>query len=347
MKTVAIIGASGYVGSHLLLTLAPLFKVTAINRGADNISRKVPGVEYCTTPKSRETYDIVINTAYSSATNDEVFLHDNLQILKLIQQLSANHTHIIHLSTLAVFGFGLDISIKATALPDRADYPYVTSKLQMENLLLQHFSHSKLSMIRLGNVWGPANQSWTQPIADAIVWGMPVLHLHASFSNLTFIHNLTSYVHYVMESETQQTFHHLAEHNQVTWQHVIGEISSQLQLKPQPIQTIPFYPISIGEEVNHAVMLGPIRMLRALKSGRFTSTKFPGSILRMLLSLKSKLYKHSANSNLPPYETDPVFYWVLSANKPFTNHVLDGWLPPFTWDQTSKLTLDWLQKAGY
>jgi nucleoside-diphosphate-sugar epimerase len=347
MKTVAIIGASGYVGSRLLVTLAPLFKVTAINRGADSISRKVPGVEYCTTPKSKETYDIVINTAYSSANNDNVFLHDNLQILKLIQQLSANHTHIIHLSTLAVFGFGLDIPIQPIALPDRTDYPYVTSKLQMENLLLHHFSHSRLSIIRLGNVWGPANQSWTQPIADAIVWGMPVLNVHTSFSNLTFIHNITSYVHYVMESETQQTFHHLAEHNQITWQQVIGEIGAQLQLKPQLIETLPFYPVSIGEEVNHAIMLDPVGMLRALKSGRFTSSKFPRSILSMLLSLKSKLYKRSTNRTLPPYETDPVFHWVLSTNKPFTNHVLDGWLPPFSWEQTSKLTLDWLQEAGY
>lgn len=347
MKTLAIIGASGYIGSHLVKAFASSYTVTAINRGADNISKKVSGVEYIGTDQHNRTYDIVINTAYSTANNPELFIKDNLQLLKVIQQLSDPHTHVIHLSTLAVFGFGLDIPVQPIALADRSDYPYVSSKLNMENLLLQQVSHTQLSIIRLGNVWGPANQSWTQPVTDAIVWGMPVLSKQTTFSNLTFIHNITSYILYVIESEMQQPFHHLAEHNTITWQQVIEEISSFLKLKPQPIETIPFYPRSVGEEVNHAVMLGPVNMLRFLKSGRFTSTKFPKKILKVLVSLKSKLSKGTSKNSLPPYQTDPVFYWVLSADKPFRNDVLKGWKPPYDWKETSKKTLTWLEEAGY
>ncbi|MES2558815.1 MAG: NAD(P)-dependent oxidoreductase [Bacteroidota bacterium] len=347
MKTIAIIGASGYVGSHLVKVLSQTGKVTAINRSPESIYKKIAGVDYIGINQINGQFDIIINTSFSADKEPQQFEQENVAMLKHIQQMSAPHTHIIHLSSLAVFGFGLDIPVQPVALPNRTDYPYVSSKLHMENVLLEQFPNKQLSIVRLGNVWGPANQSWTQPVADALVWGMPVLHATPSFSNLTFIHNITSYIQFIIQSETQQTFHHLAEHNNITWQQVITELSDHFQYIPQPIETVPFYPKSLAEEVNHAIMLGPVKMLRALKSGRFTASGFPSFLLKALVSVKSIVAQNTTNNPLPPYETDPVFHWVLSASKPFTNCLLEGWTPPYNWEQTSKQTLNWLDEAGY
>ncbi|MES2778986.1 MAG: NAD(P)-dependent oxidoreductase [Bacteroidota bacterium] len=345
MKTVAIIGASGYVGNHLVKALAPLFQVIALTRNDNPIVREVSGVEYLSISKCTRTFDIIINTSFSSAKEPKLFEQENLHMLKVIQSLSLPHSHIVHLSSLAVFGFALDRDIQPTSLPNRADYPYVRSKLHMENLLLQQFSTKSLSIVRLGNIWGPANQSWTQPVTDAIVWGLPVLSKHHTCSNLTYVHNITSYLLHIIQSEQHQTFHHLAEHHNISWQQVIDEIGLHLQLKPQPIDTIPFYPLTITDEVSHAVWQGPVNMMRMLKSGRFTSTKFPASILSLSVWLKSLSDKTSFP--LPPHQTDPVFYWVLTTQKPFTNHLLKDWQPPYTWEQASKQTLLWLDEAGY
>jgi nucleoside-diphosphate-sugar epimerase len=347
MKTVAIIGASGYVGNQLVRKLAPLFKVTALNRRVDSICKKVEGVTYSGIDSNKETFDVIINTAYSAAKQPKQFERENEELLKQMLQLAKPHTQIIQLSSLAVFGFGLDIPMLPAALPYRKDYPYVSSKLHMEHLLLQEFDQNQLAIVRLGNVWGPANQSWTQPVTDAILWGLPVLGSHTASSNLTFIHNVTSYIHYLIQSNLRQTFHHLAEHNQITWQQVIGELAAHLHLQPQPIATVPFYPKSMLSEMSHACKQGPVNMLRELKSGRYTATLFPEFVSKILVGLKSAVAKNNDHTSLPAYQIDPGFYWILTANKPFPNHILAGWHPPYDWNQTSLQTLAWLREAGY
>ncbi len=348
MKTVAIIGANGYVGQHLVKALAPFYQVTALFRGSAILTPPLNGVTYMPLADCNHTFDVVINTAYNLSDTQQKIANDNKALLALIQKFSNTHTQIIHLSSIAVFGFGLDKPIQPTALKTGPDYNYVFSKVAMENQLLKAFPTNQLSIIRLGNVWGAANNSWTQPIADAITWSLPVLSPAKSYSNITFIDNITAYVQYIIKSDRQQLFHHLAEFNNISWQQVIAEISSCLGKVPIPIKEVAFYPKSISEELDDAFSGNLLTGIKKLKTGRFTASYFPQ---RLFVFIQQQLAKRKGNTGsnkpLPPYQTDATFYWVLSTHKKFELEVLAGWEAPYTWEACMQQTKQWLQHAGY
>lgn len=348
MKTIAIIGANGYVGQHLTKALALHYKVSALYRGYAILTPPVNGVTYMPLADCNHTFDIVINTAYNLSDTPQKIANDNKALLALIQKLSNQHTQIIHLSSIAVFGFGLDKPIQPTALKTGPDYNYVFSKVHMENQLLRAFPAKQLAIIRLGNVWGAANNSWTQPIADAITWSLPVLSPQISYSNITFIDNISAYVQYIIENEKQQLFHHLAEFSDISWQEVIAEVSTCLGKVPIPIKEVAFYPKSISEEIDDAFSGNLLTSIKKLKAGRFTASYFPQ---HLFVFIQQQLAKRKGNTShnkpLPPYQTDATFYWVLTCNKKFELHVLAGWEAPHSWEACMHQTKQWLQHAGY
>ncbi|MES2727252.1 MAG: NAD(P)-dependent oxidoreductase [Bacteroidota bacterium] len=348
MKTIAIIGANGYVGQHLVKALAPHYQVTALYRGAAILTPPIDGVDYMPLADCKNTFDVVINTAYNLSDTQQKIATDNSALLTLIQKLSNTHTQIIHLSSIAVFGFGLDKPIKPTAIKPGPDYNYVFSKVDMENKLVKAFPAQQLSIIRLGNVWGAGNNSWTQPIADAITWSLPVLSHEKSYSNITFIDNISAYVQYIIENEKQQLFHHLAEFNNISWQQVIEEVSTCLDKVPIPIKEVSFYPKSISEELDNVFSGNLLTSIKKLKTGRFTASYFPQ---RLFVFMQQQLAKRKGGTNhnkpLPPYQTDATFYWVLTTNKKFELQVLAGWEAPHSWETCMQQTKHWLQLAGY
>ena len=58
MKTVGIIGASGYVGQHIARLLAGEFRVTALQRNAQAVLPSLPGVTIQQIDSNTQTFDI-------------------------------------------------------------------------------------------------------------------------------------------------------------------------------------------------------------------------------------------------------------------------------------------------
>jgi nucleoside-diphosphate-sugar epimerase len=343
MKTVGIIGASGYVGRHIATLLSGDFRVTALQRNIHAVTPPLPGVTITSLRAHTETFDILINTSYSQHKDIENVYSQNHEVLEQIKRASHASTRIIHLSSLAVFGFGLDKPIIPGPVELQNDYMYVQSKVHMENLLLQHIAHEHLSIIRLGNVWGPANNSWTQPVADALQWGLPVMSKTPAFSNITYVHNIADYIRYIINSTDHLLFHHLAEFSDITWQQVIEELSIHLKTNPVPISTIPYYAKNLSDDLQHAIDINPVATLKNIRNGRFYSHHFPQRLLNLLDFYRSKKF----TLKQIPYEPSVTFYWILGCKTEFKPARVSGWHMPYKWEDVKTHVFTWLDTAGF
>jgi nucleoside-diphosphate-sugar epimerase len=348
MKTVAIIGGNGYVGNFLTQFLCNYFSVTVLTRGNNTIVKAIDGVTYLPIDSTNDTFDVIINTSYSIHKNIKVCYSQNKIMCDHISRIAAAHTKIIHLSSLAVFGFCLDFPIKTEAIENRNDYIYVSSKIDMENALLKHFDHHQLSIVRLGNVWGPENNSWTQPVANALNFGMPCLYNTPSFSNLTYIHNITDYIKHIIVSEKHLLFHHLAEFSNTTWQQIIEVLGHHLHKKPVQFKEQPYYSLTSGTEIVNALKLtNPLSILKKLKSGRYFASPFSTKIATKLIERFGSSIPKPNRICQSSFEIPGTFYWVLGCQKEFTNTVLTDWRSPYSIDTCLEETQQWLSKSGF
>jgi nucleoside-diphosphate-sugar epimerase len=346
MKRIGIIGASGYIGKHLIGTFASRYAVTALQRNVHAMMPEANNISIISIDDTDQTFDIIINTSYNLSNDIQKVFEQNETVLKTIQRVSHPDTKIIHLSSLAVFGFGLDKPIEATPQPLKNDYVYVMSKVHMENCLFHSIPHGQLSIIRLGNVWGPANNSWTQPVADALQWGLPVYPPASGYSNITYIHHICDYIEYLIDHSEHQVFHHLAEFSAISWQQVVREMSHQLTVEPKPIQSVPFYAKNIWGDVKNSLQPAIKTALKNLRDGRFSSFYFPRTLVGLFQrGLKKGI--QTAPFRPTPYNPDPTFYWILTAKTEFASQTLPGWKPAYSWEDVNKHVFTWMQKAGY
>lgn len=347
LKKLAVIGANGYIGQHIVKHLCNEYDVTAIHRGTTPIQKQINGVQYQTMRECEQTFDIIINTAYNLSADVPKTKADNDALVEFILSISNSDTKLIHLSSLAVFGFKLDYPLIPQGIALHQDYTYVQSKIHIENRLLSVFKHENISILRLGNVWGNENSSYTIPVIDALLFGLPVLYDKKSYCNITYIHNITSYIHHILRQKKHMCFHHLAEWSGITWGEMIHDIADILHVEPQPITHLPYYPESLYEELSTALLQSPLTALRSLKNGRFTPLIFPYKLFHALNTKRTGIRKPNVKSTLPPYRAADTFYWILSAEKRFPLHVLEGWEAPYDWKSTVPDLKTWMKEAGY
>jgi nucleoside-diphosphate-sugar epimerase len=344
MKRIGIIGGSGYIGSHLSTWLAKYFDVTVLQRNTQTIMPRDEKIAIQPLDTDQH-FDIIINTSYNLDKNINRVYSENETVTQTIQRLSHAHTQVIHLSSLAVFGFGLDKPIQTTALPLEHDYDYVLSKVHMENSLLNTIPHERLSIIRLGNVWGPANNSWTQPVADAIQWGLPVLSTSPAFSNITYIDHICDYIAFVIRHQEHRLFHHLAEFSHISWSQIVIELAKHFGAEPTPIKQIPFYATSLRDDLKNSLQPDLKKAFKNFRDGRFSSAYYPAFLISLLLSVKQK--KGNRSFHPAPYNPDPTYYWILSCSVEFKSELLPGWNPILTWAEAEQKVAIWLRSAGY
>lgn len=345
MKRIGIIGASGYIGQHLMQTLAQTFSVTALQRNIHTIMPKPANVNIADIEDTTATFDMIINTSYNLNKDLNTVYAQNENVLQNIQRLSHADTQVIHLSSLAVFGFGLDKPIELKPVKLSHDYAYTMSKVHMEQCLLNAIPHEQLSIIRLGNVWGPENNSWTQPVADALQWGLPVLSKKHTYSNITYIEHIGEYITFLIGQSNHQLIHHLAEFSFISWQQIIGEMSNRLGVTPASINHVPFYAKSLADDIRNSLQLHPKTALKNFRDGRFSSMYFPTSLIQQLQAF----IQHNTQKNAfrpSAYHPDPTFYWILTCDTEFKTQTLPGWKPRYAWKDVEMKVANWLQEAG-
>jgi len=347
-RKIAIIGATGYVGRHVMQRLsrtdAELWAILRQNNAfllpaSDHVQIKT-GTNITSDCKA----DIVINLAYATATHENVFREENNRLLNTISQLSHSATHIIHVSTLAVFGFQLDKEQVLDLPPSERDYPYVQSKSEMEHLLFKRFPAQHIDIIRPGNVWGPGSPSWTNPVLDALVYNLPLLSHKGSFSNVTEVNNLADYIGFLCEHAPGHSFHHVAELGMVQWREWIAPLAALLKSTPVLLPEAPPYFCNPYQELRACLSANPVHSLVAATRSRYWQQPARKTVAMIPPSLKELRHLQEKPAT---YSTGNVFHWIMDSVVPFKNVTDNRWTPAVIYAESIKSIQRYMLESGY
>src|SRR6266566_6309529 len=137
MARIAVIGGAGYVGLTLCAELRLRgHDVTAVTRPNGRLLLERTGVRVASSDELERVgpVDVVVNLAYPNRGSIYEYPLRNRELLAMIRRL-ADGARVVHISTQAVFGFALEYPIVAGPVPERRDYLYIESKIQLERLL--------------------------------------------------------------------------------------------------------------------------------------------------------------------------------------------------------------------
>jgi nucleoside-diphosphate-sugar epimerase len=355
VKRIAIIGAAGYVGMELARELrGSNYEVNAIVRGNGQFLLRDSGFNLIA-PSDLGTVgkvDVVVNLAYPSGPQNQYPLR-NREILQTIRALMGPQSCLIHVSTQAVFGFGMDRPVVVGPVTNVRDYGYIEAKVELENLLLREYSSQCVQVVRLGNVWGPGS-AWAVPMVSRILFGEPVgVEGVDGYCNATDVANAASYLAYLIAKDDLRgiEFHHLAEMSRYRWSSWIKRIEESLGVEAVYEPILPAYPTNLMHDIRPAVssvMPGPL--YRKLVYGRF-SASWLRSLVRTLGDARFSKVKKISPKPLPSGyrlgEPDEMFLTILSAQVQFETSVLADWTPPVDFEESWSRIEHWMNTAGY
>jgi nucleoside-diphosphate-sugar epimerase len=354
MKKIAIIGAAGFVGQHLVALLSKKdFDITVItNHNGKMILGKYP-INIISNLNSyiKVDFDIVINLAFPASAKPHEIYSQNDIILNIIQKLTSSSSRIIHISSLAVFGFKLDHDQILGPIKSHHDFPYVESKLYFENKLIKIFKNNKINIVRLGNIWGPNSAVWTLQFVKKLFFMEPFCSRKSlGFSNVTEVRNVVSYIGFLINQQSVENihYHHLAEFSHYGWNVFIKELENLLKIQAC------YQEIDVGYSYNLttdlANILSNISPLKEAKN--ILESRFLGSYLRSFINILSKnqqnrIIKKYGNKTIIRQNDSSVFLNVLSTKKQFINKTLSGWKPPIDFNSSMRDVGSWLNDIGY
>jgi nucleoside-diphosphate-sugar epimerase len=357
LKRIAIIGAAGYVGMELAQQLRGAnYEVHAIVRDNGRLLLAETGFNLIAPANLSAVgqVDVVVNLAYPTAGAPQFYPDRNQEILGTIKSLMGPNSRLIHVSTQAVFGFGMDRPIVVGPVHNVRDYAYIEAKIELENLILSNFEKQSVQIVRLGNVWGPGSGAWTVPMVNKILFGEPVgVQGIDGFCNITDVANVASYLSHLITKDDLRgvNFFHLAEMSGYRWSSWIRRIETALGQNAIYEPALPSYPANLMHDVRKAVypvMPGPL--YRKLIWGRYS-----GSLLRTLVrALGDKRFTKIKNKSVKSLPTgyslgsaDEMFLTILSASSKFETSVLKDWTPVVDFEESWSRVERWMKSAGY
>jgi len=180
-KHVFVTGATGFLGSHLVMHLTTLgARITALTRRPerDRYIRDLPNITIVqgdvtklATMQSLITPDVdyVFHVAAVLSGSLDHQRKVNVVGTENVVRASANANvkRLIHISTIAVYGYGHQTDITETSSFTSSGDPYVISKQEAEARLIQVASETNLqsySIIRPGMIYGPRAPMWTKNV---------------------------------------------------------------------------------------------------------------------------------------------------------------------------------------
>ena len=302
------------------------------------------------------TVNAVVNLAYPSAGSPLDYPAENRKLLSMIEFFASRRSKVVHVSTQAVFGFAFDYPIVCGPLKDRLDYPYVQTKVELENLLMQHVGgRSGLHIVRLGNVWGPGSSTWTTNLVNKISWEQPVgVRNLDGFCNATDVQNVASYVKFLLEKDSTAGthYHHLAELSDLKWSHWTSLIAATLGRNLVYADASPSKPVGKWVEFRRALSIASPASVGA----HMLQERYLGSLMRSVLGRLPKDFVNSvrnlrAPTSFLPKEhqrsDDGVFLDLMSCNIQFSSVVEKDWTPPVNAELSWKNVRQWIEYAGY
>jgi nucleoside-diphosphate-sugar epimerase len=357
-KKIIIVGAAGYVGIELVNQLQDVegYELFAFTR--DNGSFLLEGKKIKRLKEEQianaAPFDIVVNLAYPTVSQPVLFPEANANILNTLTKLVTANTRIIHVSTQAVFGFGMDKPVAADFIKDRRDFPYIEAKISMENKIKKAFPLNDLFIIRLGNVWGPGSGTWTAAVADKLLFGQYVaIEGKDGYANITDVKNVASYIsHLIKKSNLTGThIYHLSEFSDIKWSRIIDLMAKELNVEPVYASVSTNYPLNLKDDLTKVLKFPSVgHLYRELVWGRISGSYLRG-LVRFLGTAKFQKIKKTEKRNLPQTQelskTELTHLDVVSADKQFKSVLTDDWVPVLNFEQSWGLVKSWMKNVGY
>lgn len=342
-KEIGVIGAVGFVGQRLCPALqAAGWRVYGAASSRNEFLLDHLGVERV----GNRRLGVVINLAYPTGSLALGRREENDRILKRAEDMLEPGGHLIHVSTLVVFGVGLDRPIVRGRVTWQADHDYVESKVWMEEGIRRRFGAvGALDVVRLGNVWGAASPNWLVGLANRLRGDLPVLVRGGTFSNVTEVANVVSYLEWLARHAGvtgAPRYHHLAEFSAEPWDRFVGMISETLGIAPS--STDAPTPRTLGSAVVGSVGGMMFRQLNAHRTA--------GSWVRRMLpmlpeGIRNRLRREKTVAVEANAEDDPTLLTVLGCRREFVRQTEPGWEPPISMEASLAAARDWLISAGF
>jgi nucleoside-diphosphate-sugar epimerase len=357
-KKVVIVGAAGYVGIELVDQLQQLndYDLYAFTR--DNGDFLLEGKKISRLRDEEISkiapFDIVINLAYPTVSQPILFPAVNKSIFNTLKKLISSGTRIIHVSTQAVFGFGMDRPIVVDFIKSQRDFPYIEAKVSMENMLKKAFPLNELSIIRLGNVWGPGAGVWTGALANKLLFGQYVaMEAKNGFANITDVKNVASYIIHLVKKNDHKGIHiyHLAEFSYIKWFDIIDLMAKELNVEPVYAQVSTNYPLKLKDDLTKVLKRPSVgNLYRGLVWGRISGS-YLRDLVRFLGAEKFQKLKKTEKRSLPQTQhlsdTELTHLDVVSSDKEFKTVVVADWVPLINFEQSWSLVKEWMKDVGY
>lgn len=357
-KKIAIIGAAGFVGIELVCQMEDLknFDLYAITQdnGSFLLSKKNITVLNSEGAISLGPFDVVVNLAYPTTSLLHLFPQANAEIISVVEKVTGPSTRIIHVSTQAVFGFGMDKKIQLNRVKNRRDHAYIEAKIEMENLILDKFPQNSVTIVRLGNVWGAGSAGWTGSIIQRLLFGQYVgVEGRDGYANITDVRNVAAYLRYLvcLERLDGVNFYHLAEFSSLKWLYLINLMAKELNVKPVLSDLAGRDSKSLLEDISNAIKIPKIgETYRKLVWGRFSGS-YLRAIVRKLGTKRFMNIKKGEKRALPISShlnnSDSLFLSVVTSNVEFVMTVHPGFEPVIDFEKSWDLVKQWMVEIGY
>jgi nucleoside-diphosphate-sugar epimerase len=351
---IAVIGAAGFLGRALMRRLQELrLPATAVVRGPAELALD-GGYHQSIAPAEAVAagdFDVVVNLAYPASGSTYAYPARTAEIVDTVRALVRPGGHVIHASTLAVFGLALERRPSLGPVRKVRDDPYVEAKIQAENLLeRQQAEHGvSLEILRLGNIWGRASGGWAQPLAQRLLTGRPVAVAGApGYSNSTDVANAADYVGFLILNRrpvSEVRYHHLAEFSHVKWADWAQPIAERLGVEVVHADDAVLGPprSGLGEVAGLLHPLRPRDLYRELAL-EHTAGSWVRSVLRTLPEGARERLKPVAYfaPERPPDRNEQTFLSIMAGRQEFGSEVDPRWNPPVDVAGSIGRVLDWV-----
>jgi nucleoside-diphosphate-sugar epimerase len=364
MSSVLVFGASSYVGQmvtgHLV---AAGHKVTAVSRRPSSarilllpFAGDVDVVSNDDASAGAVQADAVVNFAYVKDAQPQVIYASNKALVDAVDSSvrSCGADRLVHISTLTTVDVR-GVYGRAERVRWRPAGAYTEAKIHAEHLLEKARARGgySLSILRLGNVLGPASPLWVAGLAQRILEGKPTMPERPGFSNTTYVRNVAGYVERLLSEardalEAFGYYHHLGELGEYSWGQVLGHLADGVGrpcvMFPPPVERAGGLRDMTANALRRAYerRVGSYARLALVGVGRMKLTE------KVLFRSREVIASSDAEpATAPLAPEDEGLRDLLSADSIFRPHTVEGWRPPVDFRSAMDEIRDWVARAGY